>query len=194
MSTEILDDRGLHLPDLVIKGFRGIEDLSISRLGRVTQVSGKNSVGKTTLLDAVRVYAARGRYSVLNNILRTREELASTVDEDGDEILAPDLERLFYGRGMSPDTYISIGPENESLHLSIKIIPFSEKSFISPDMFSQEHFLEEDFRALRIEFQHAVQEIPINRLPRLRRRRFPLNEETEFPSGTLCETVGPGLA
>ena len=53
----------LHLPDLYIEGFRGIDKLSIPRLGRVTLLAGRNSVGKTTVLDAVRVYAARGSYS-----------------------------------------------------------------------------------------------------------------------------------
>ena len=57
MSQEQPDSR-LHLPDLSIAGFRGIEALTIERLGRVTLLAGKNSVGKTTVLDAVRVYAA----------------------------------------------------------------------------------------------------------------------------------------
>ena len=52
MSQERLDDR-LHLPSLSIEGFRGIKELSIERLGRVTLLAGKNSVGKTTVLDAV---------------------------------------------------------------------------------------------------------------------------------------------
>ena len=102
MSTEESDGKGLHLPDLVIKGFRGIEDLTISRLGRVNLISGRNGVGKTTLLDAVRVYAARGNYNVLSDILRTREELVNSSDEDGDEFFLPDFERLFYDRGFLP--------------------------------------------------------------------------------------------
>ena len=55
----------LHLPSLYIEGFRGIDKLSLPRLGRVTLLAGKNSVGKTTILDAIRVYAARGRYPAL---------------------------------------------------------------------------------------------------------------------------------
>ncbi|MCE2451104.1 MAG: AAA family ATPase [Candidatus Latescibacteria bacterium] len=66
MFQERLDDR-LHLPSLSIKGFRGIKELSIERLGRVTLLAGKNSVGKTTVLDAIRVYAARGHYEVLSS-------------------------------------------------------------------------------------------------------------------------------
>ena len=63
------ENNNLHLPDLTIKGFRGIDELSIPRLGRVTLLAGKNSVGKTTVLDAVRIYAARGRYSTLHELL-----------------------------------------------------------------------------------------------------------------------------
>ena len=53
-------DQPLHLPSLVIKNFRGIDELTIPRLGRVTLLAGKNGVGKTTVLDAVRVWADRG--------------------------------------------------------------------------------------------------------------------------------------
>ena len=58
----------LHLPDLLVTGFRGIERLSIPRLGRVTLLAGRNGAGKTTVLDAVRVYASRGRAAVLREL------------------------------------------------------------------------------------------------------------------------------
>ena len=38
----------LHLPSLSIRSFRGIDRLSIPKLGRVTLLAGKNAVGKTT--------------------------------------------------------------------------------------------------------------------------------------------------
>ena len=57
---ETSPDPSLHLPSLVIKNFRGIDELTIPRLGRVTLLAGKNGVGKTTVLDAVRIWAARG--------------------------------------------------------------------------------------------------------------------------------------
>ena len=71
----------LHLPDLSIAGFRGIERLSIPRLGRVTLLAGRNGAGKTTVLEAVRVYAGRGRSEVLRELLRAREELAASYLE-----------------------------------------------------------------------------------------------------------------
>ena len=75
MSQERRDNH-LHLPSLSIKGFRGIKELSIERLGRVTLLAGKNSVGKTTVLDAVQVYAARGQEYVLSELLKSRQEYA----------------------------------------------------------------------------------------------------------------------
>lgn len=50
-----------HLPSLSIVGFRGIRELHIPRLGGATLLAGKNGTGKTTVLEAVRAYAARGR-------------------------------------------------------------------------------------------------------------------------------------
>ena len=104
------DTNRLHLPDLTIKGFRGIDELSIPRLGRVTLLAGKNGVGKTTVLDAVRVYATRGRYRDLSRLLRDREEMSVVIDEDGDITSQPDWTALFYDRDFSPNFLITIGP------------------------------------------------------------------------------------
>ena len=52
----------LHLPNLTIKGFRGIQDLSIERLACVTLIAGKNGVGKTTVLNAVPTFVACGDF------------------------------------------------------------------------------------------------------------------------------------
>ena len=68
---------GLRLSDLIISGFRGIPDLEISRLGRVTLLTGRNGVGKTTVLEALEVYAAAATYRVLRGVLNDREEVVS---------------------------------------------------------------------------------------------------------------------
>ena len=68
-------DRRLHLQSLLIEAFRGIGELSIPRLGRATLLAGRNGVGKTTVLDAVRVYASRARLAALSELLMGREEI-----------------------------------------------------------------------------------------------------------------------
>ena len=62
------NDSSLHLQDLSIENFRGIKRLEIPHLGRVTLLAGRNGVGKTTVLDAVKVYAGRALYSFFARI------------------------------------------------------------------------------------------------------------------------------
>lgn len=189
--------KALHLPSLSIRGFRGIKELSIPRLGRVTLFVGKNGVGKTTLLDAVRVFAARGRYSVLADILRRRDELTDAIDEDGDEMLAPNWEALFHGWHSSPDEPISIGPMGETSPLCIRTVPISKRNLAQWRRGIPEHFLDDDMQALKIECQGAKQEIPIGnlggRIPFRFTRRVWRNDETQLPSEILCESLGPSL-
>ncbi len=221
MSAE-LSNKALHLPSLSISGFRGIRALSIPHLGRVTLFVGKNSVGKTTLLDAVRVYAARGRYAVLADILRQRDELTDTVDKDGDEMLAPNGEALFHGWHSSPDTPIAIGLEGETSLLCIRVVPISKRNMHRWRRAIPESFLDDDMKELKVEFQGAKQEMPIGNLesrtpfrftPRMWRnyqtqrqprlidlgRGRPLipriwrNDETQLPAEILCESLGPSL-
>ena len=78
MSQEQLDSR-LHLPDLWIEGFRRIEALTIERLGRVTLLAGKNSVGKTTVLDAAHVSSTLGHYMLLSELLNSRQEVSTAI-------------------------------------------------------------------------------------------------------------------
>ena len=97
------------LESLSISGFRGIGQLTIPRLGRVTLIAGKNGVGKTTVLEALSVYAARGRLQALREILVRRDEWTSDSDgqQGGKEIAA--LDRLFH-QDEHVGTSISVGP------------------------------------------------------------------------------------
>ena len=121
MSQKRLDDR-LHLPSLSIKGFRGIKELSIERLGRVTLLAGKNSVGKTTVLDAIQVYAARGQKYFLSELLESRQEyaIAETDDHNMHRRFVPDFAALFHGRDMSRCARLSIGPKSDTGQLRIE--------------------------------------------------------------------------
>lgn len=117
---------GLHLPTLTIAAFRGIRELSIGRLGRVTLLTGNNGVGKTTVLEAVRVFAARGRQSTLSSLLRDRDEYAAEADDDDDKIRALDFAALFFGRSPSQER-ISIGPVAIAHQLTIEEVALTEE-------------------------------------------------------------------
>ena len=187
MSTTAPVDTDLHLPDLHIKGFRGINDLKISRLGRVTLLAGKNGVGKTTVLDAVRVYAARGRYATLSRLLLNREEIVvGTDNEENREILVPSWLAMFHGRVDAADWEASIGPvTGDQLTIHAKIVPGP------PDPFPELHFLDEVL-LVQVSFQGSVQEFPTLDTERqlLQSSRF---SGSKPPPVVSCESLGPGL-
>lgn len=64
----------LLLPSLEIQGFRGFQYLRIEELQRVNLIVGKNSVGKTSLLEALWLYASNWHGQVELSILRGRDE------------------------------------------------------------------------------------------------------------------------
>ena len=187
----------LHLPSLTIKGFRGINELSISRLGRVTLLAGKNGVGKTTVLDAVRIYAARGRSSILREILENREELTEILDEDGDGRLAPNWGALFHNRDIWPDAAISIGwGKGRANNLSIENAEFGENEYERYWRILPEHLAEEELRTLKIGFQDRELTVPLfltNGTASALPSRGLLSREREFPPATKCTSLGPGL-
>ena len=111
---------GLHLPDLTIRGFRGIKDLTIPKLGRVTLLAGENGVGKSTVLDAVRLYAAQGHYRVIRRILSSNDEVVSIQDEDEDPpVSIPNCQALFFGRNPDMDScvLVSTGKDGPALRI-----------------------------------------------------------------------------
>ena len=104
--------QALHLPDLRIRNFRGINSLSIRRLGRVTLIAGRNGVGKTTLLEAVKVFAERGSANTLSQVLWKYDEYSAVLGEGDAPVLRLDYLALFNGRCANAENSIWIGPNS----------------------------------------------------------------------------------
>ena len=201
------DSNYLHLPSLSIQGFRGIDALTIPRLARVTLLAGENGIGKTTVLDAVRVYASRGRASVISNVLLEHEEATLSVDEDAGPRFHPDWRALFHGRNIYSDACISIGPASAPEQLSIRQTVLDEE---------QSEFLRRglpDFRNFRIQALKVVYEDYEQILPLSISLNDPLAElvprtvwsrvlpsdirqlidQDDPPVAIECESLGPGV-
>ena len=196
----------LHLPDLTIKGFRGIKSLSLPQLGRVTLLAGKNSVGKTSVLEAVAAFAARGRRSVLFNLLEERNEWISMTDEDGDEFQAPDIAALFYGRTPTENPPVMIGPSKKGNQLRIEkasLGDLNEEEVRRIERFLPGIYDDDDLQLFKTVFQekrgNKRKEGEEYMLPQMnfQNSRRPLwrvlNRESELPAAIKCETLGPGL-
>lgn len=62
------------LDSLHIRNFRCFEDLQVPSLGHINLIVGKNNTGKSTLLEAVYVFAKNGAQEALKEILDNRHE------------------------------------------------------------------------------------------------------------------------
>ena len=54
------------LKSLKIKNFRMLEDFQVSKLGRVNLIVGKNNSGKSSVLEALRIYAGNAQHGLLS--------------------------------------------------------------------------------------------------------------------------------
>lgn len=194
---------GLHLPSLSIRNFRGIHELSIARLGRATLVGGRNGVGKTTILDAVRVYAARAHPRALDEILDQREESSHTYDEGHLPVVPQNYTALFHGRSSTQERSFEIGPTSKPDELVMQLLPLGAIAMGQRASFA-EISMAGDWEVLRVTFRGkevSVPAVPFESDPRVAEiwrhyigsKRRGLLEYEQW--GMLdCESLGPGIA
>jgi len=192
----------LHLPSLFIRGFRGIESLNIPHLGRVTLLAGKNGIGKTTVLEACRVYAQHGHPRALADLGREHEEYIVSSDNESMREFDVDLSGLFFGRQLTKNTSMAIGPSDRQTDL-VKI------EVVEPDKKQTDMLIEDSpidlgwenillvrtvFKKKKYFFPYLLSRSSQTDFPALHRRMRFWNE-SRFPAQTLAhETLGPGLA
>jgi AAA15 family ATPase/GTPase len=89
----------LLLNSIEIENFRAFKSLKIDSCGRVNLIVGKNSVGKSSLLEAVQVYATRN-HEILWQMLVNREEgdYPSEVSRNSIEQKLKTIRFLYHGR------------------------------------------------------------------------------------------------
>ncbi len=194
---------GLHLPTLSIRNFRGIHHLSIGRLGRVTLLGGRNGIGKTTVLEAVRVYASRARPRALDEILDQREENSPSLDQDHIPSESRDYTALFYGRATTQKRAIAIGPASQPSELEMQLCPLEDLAAVQQELFTEISMVG-DWQFLRVRFRGReilMPAMPVERDPRTAElwrqytsaRRRGLLEYEQW--GMLdCESLGPEVA
>lgn len=195
---------GLHLPNLVIRGFRGIKDLSIQKLGRVTLLAGKNSVGKTTLLEAVNIFASRGRYSILSSVLAKHDEMSKSLDEDDIEIETPNITALFHGWDVTRNTSIVIGSSKKADQLRIEKTFLTDNQLKLPGLEMFELYGDGDIQLLKVSYRDKEHMLPWFDVsqgteganfsnPRLHRNMRRTLIKSDMPMEIKCEALGPSL-
>ncbi|MCX6066833.1 MAG: AAA family ATPase [Chloroflexi bacterium] len=119
------------LPSFEIHGFRAFEHLKLEKLGQVNLFVGKNNVGKTSLLEALWVYANQGAPSILLSLLEGRDEgepisELRPIEEDIKSLMGS-VSSLFYGRNLFnadlKNPWLQLGPlDNPAQSLCIKFL------------------------------------------------------------------------
>ena len=89
------------LKSFFVKNFRGFEQLTLPSLGRVNLFVGKNNTGKSSLLEALRIYVSGAEPSLLAELTEARDESWEFDLFPTEETLLPPSEpgmrHLFHG-------------------------------------------------------------------------------------------------
>ena len=112
----------LHIPNLTIKNFRGIDHLEIPRFGKFTLLVGRNGIGKTTILDAIRLFSFSGSIEVINRYLMAQDEISDAHAQVGGVAAIGDLPALFEGDDISKTIHIFSQSKMVQHDLSIQIV------------------------------------------------------------------------
>jgi hypothetical protein len=87
------------LQSLRVSGFRQLADVSLPSVGAVNLLVGANNSGKSSLLEALRIFAARGAPAMLERLLVSHGELsASSTERAGGTSPERAVSNLFTGR------------------------------------------------------------------------------------------------
>lgn len=101
------------LNSLKIANFRRINSLTVNSLRRVNLITGKNNTGKSTILEAIAIYATKGDFSNIFQLLTERGEYfrQNETTKNITDYNIKSLSSLFTNRIVSyeNDKYISIG-------------------------------------------------------------------------------------
>lgn len=193
----------LHLPNLSIENFRAIDRLEIPKLGRVTLIVGENSVGKTTILDAVRVFADRGNFLTLRSLLRDREEVLIDESVEDAPVRVPNWPALFHGREAGCPVRIKV-VNREELHLlqiDSAYASSEQGRLASGSTVGRTRVLRTSFNG--VSFEHPYQaemseelgrHAPLRRADRVLDRRLARSYAEDWPFPHLpYESIGPDI-
>lgn len=117
------------LNSLFIKNYRNLKELKISSLGRVNLITGKNNTGKSTLLEAVALYASKGNLNLIDQFLTERGE--NYKGKVNPETIIRSFSSLFTDRkiGFSNEDAIQVsslekGVIGEGASLSVRFVKY----------------------------------------------------------------------
>jgi ABC-type branched-subunit amino acid transport system ATPase component len=126
------------IESIKIAGYRGLRDLSMNGLGRVNLLVGKNNSGKTSVLEALYLMAARADPAAIWRVLSRRgEQIMDLPDSVQVSRIEVDICHLFYGHALDVGTRMTMQTRNETRVGSLTFEISEEKREANPALFAQ---------------------------------------------------------
>ncbi|MDR2854289.1 MAG: AAA family ATPase, partial [Prevotellaceae bacterium] len=107
------------LNSLYIKNYRNLKELQIDSVAQVNLLCGKNNTGKSSVLEALGIYASGGDINYLVKIITQRgENVESNAEDIAKNKIILSLQSIFHGRNYNFDTKnkIKISENNGTIH------------------------------------------------------------------------------
>ncbi len=105
------------LNSLYIKNYRNLKELTLKSLGQITLLTGKNNTGKSSVLEAIAIYVAKGDIKMIYELLEERGEYIRETGERRNftEDNVKLFSSLFYDRKIDYNngTFINISPNED---------------------------------------------------------------------------------
>jgi AAA15 family ATPase/GTPase len=123
------------LKSLIIKNFRSLDDFKVEKLGRVNLIVGKNNSGKSSVLEALRIFAGNAHQELLEQIAQSHDEKCFFEKgiADTSEVSLP-YEDFFSGRKFPTDERpIVICEQENDAALKIFHVYGIEKEYTATD-------------------------------------------------------------
>lgn len=179
------------LKSLAIKNFRLLEDFQVTKLGRINLIVGKNNSGKSSVLEALRIYAGNAQRGLLEEIAAVHDEKFRIRESDRSDLVQQSLfleqqfpfEDFFTGRQF---------PQSEGVGISIGEI------VVNANLFGE---IGGNANSLRIEhgFLHETEEIITNEVAgsietstRTRRQRITRTSAENVETGIVRQALFVG--
>ncbi len=116
------------LNSLYIKNYRNLKELTLKSLGQITLLTGKNNTGKSSVLEAIAIYVAKGDIKMIYELLEERGEYVRETGEKRNftEDNIKLFSSFFYDRKIdyNNETFINIGTNTnifKDVSVSIKL-------------------------------------------------------------------------
>ncbi len=187
------------LTSLKIKNFRALEDFEVTKLGRVNLIVGKNNSGKSSVLEALQIFAGNAAPALLDFIASAHDEIFRAKEVSRDSEAPLPYKGFFFGRRFPQEDgqAIEIGDPLTGNLLKIEHGYFFEAQISSTNAFGETVHYPRIERSLKsemdsVDMTQAKQALFVQKGERTNMIRFTPSigaTTVELPSATPCSMV-----